>query len=103
MRSVALLASFFTLSMASTPVLGQQPKPIDFAHDIVPLIKARCAECHTNGTYKGSLSLDTRATILKAKVVVPGKSGQSDLIKRITSNDEKERMPLNRERLSAKE
>ncbi len=63
------------------PAAGQAPpaKPIDFAHDIAPILKARCAECHTNGKYKGSLSLDTREAILKAKVVVPGRSGQSEL------------------------
>ena len=43
------------------------PKPIDFAHDVAPLIKAHCAKCHTDGTYKGSFSLDTRETMLKSK------------------------------------
>ena len=33
-------------------------KKVDFGHDVVPILKARCAECHTNGKYKGSLSLD---------------------------------------------
>ena len=99
MRSFAVLAA-----LIMTPALrGQAPKPVDFAHDIVPLIKARCAECHTNGKYKGSLSLDTREAILKSKVVVPGKSGQSELFKRITSNDDEVRMPSKGERLPAKE
>ena len=53
----------------------------------VPLIKKHCGECHTNGKRKGSLSLDTRASILKAKVVVPGKSSDSELFKRIVSDD----------------
>jgi hypothetical protein len=26
----------------------------------VPLLKARCARCYTDGKYRGSLSLDTR-------------------------------------------
>jgi hypothetical protein len=82
---------------------AQPPQKIDFAHDIVPLIKARCAECHTNGKYKGSLSLDTREAILQSKVVVPGKSGQSELFQRITSDDPDMRMPLKGNRLTAKE
>ncbi len=86
-----------------TPVQAQTPKPVDFAHDIAPLIRARCAECHTNGKYKASLSLDTRETLLKAKVVVPGKSAESELIKRITSDDPEVRMPSKGERLTAKE
>ena len=82
---------------------AQPAKKVDFAHDIVPLLKARCAECHTNGKYKGSFSLDTRADILKKKAVVPGKSAESDLIQRVISTDKDVRMPQKGEPLSAKE
>ena len=79
-------------------------KPIDFAHDIVPIIKARCAECHTNGKYKGSFSLDTREAMLKSEAVVAGNSAESELVDRITSGDNPEfRMPPKGERLTAKE
>ncbi len=88
---------------AILPIQADAPKPVDFAHDIAPLIKARCAECHTNGKYKGSLSLDTREALLKAKVVVPGKNSQSELVQRITSDDPEVRMPSKGERLTAKE
>jgi hypothetical protein len=98
---VPLLGLFAALLPA--PVLAEAPKPIDFAHDIVPLIKARCAECHTNGKHKGGLSLDTRQAILRAKVVVPGNSGASELVKRITSRDADERMPPKGERLTERE
>jgi hypothetical protein len=83
------------------PVLAADK--VDFAHDIAPLIKARCGECHTNGKYKGSFSLDTREAILKAKVVIPGKSGQSELMERITSADPEFRMPSKKDPLTAKE
>jgi hypothetical protein len=79
------------------------PKEIDFAHDILPLIKIRCAECHTNGKYKGSFSLDTRESVLKSKAVVPGKSGESELFKRITSDDPQTRMPQKGEPLTARQ
>src|SRR3954447_24218724 len=47
---------------------GQEPKkPVDFAHDVAPLIKARCGNCHTDGRYKGSFSLDTREAMLKSE------------------------------------
>ena len=52
---------------------------VDFAHEVVPLLKARCAECHTGGKYKGSFSLDTREDVLKKKAVVPGKSALSSV------------------------
>jgi hypothetical protein len=82
---------------------AEKQKPIDFAHDIVPIIKNRCAACHTNGKYKGSLSLDTRQSLLKAKVVIPGKSGDSELIQRVTNKDAEKRMPPKGDPLSAKE
>jgi hypothetical protein len=81
---------------------GAQEK-VDFAHEIVPLLKARCAECHTNGKYKGSFSLDTREEILKKKAAVPGKSGDSEILRRVTSTDPEERMPPKGAPLSAKE
>jgi hypothetical protein len=89
--------------MLNLPVAAAPPTEVDFAHDIAPLIKARCAECHTNGKYKGSLSLDTRAALLRSKAVVPGKSGASELVKRITSDDPETRMPQKGERLTARE
>jgi hypothetical protein len=65
---------------------------VDFAHDVLPLLKARCAECHTNGKYKGHVSFDTRSEAVK-KAIVAGKSGESLLIQRITAKDADERMP----------
>jgi hypothetical protein len=91
------------LGILATGAGAEPPKKLDFAHDIMPLIKARCAECHTNGKYKGSLSLETRESILQAKVVLPGKSADSELFKRVTSTDPEERMPPKGNRLTARE
>lgn len=82
---------------------ADEAKGVDFAHQIVPLFKAHCAKCHTDGTYKGSFSLDTRESILKAEAVVPGKSGESDLVRRLTIDDPEERMPPKGPRLTAAE
>jgi hypothetical protein len=76
---------------------------IDFAHDIAPLIKRHCAECHTNGKRKGGLSLDSREEILKKKAALPGKSGSSELIRRLTSTDADERMPAKKKALDQRE
>ena len=82
-RRLWTIVCLFTLA-SDTPVRADSPSRIDFAHQIVPIIKTRCGECHTNGKRKGSLSLDTREAILKAKVVVPGKSDESELLQRST-------------------
>ncbi len=85
------------------PVQPPPPKKIDFAHDVAPLLKARCAECHTNGKYKGGFSLDTREALLKTKAVVPGKSAAGELLKRVTSTDADFRMPPKGKPLSPQE
>ena len=98
-----LIAGCFALSASSAAEDPPRRTPIDFAHDIAPLIKARCAECHTDGKYKGTFSLDTRETTLKSEAIVPGKSGDSELLKRVTSADPEFRMPPKGERLTAEE
>ncbi len=106
-RSVKALAGVCLglLAWAVTAAGDDAPpaKPIDFAHDIAPLIKAHCAKCHTDGTYKGSFSLDTREAMLKSEAVVPGKSGESELIERVMSDDPDFRMPSEGKRLTADE
>jgi mono/diheme cytochrome c family protein len=97
------MAGLAWLAALALPARAESPKPIDFAHDIVPLIKTRCAECHTNGKYKGSFSLDTRADVLKSKKAIPGKSADSKLVQRIRSDDPKKRMPPKGAPLSAAE
>lgn len=97
MRRLAIFAA--VVLTAPAPAADK----IDFAHEILPLLKARCAECHTNGKYKGGLSLDTREALLKSKKVVPAHSADSELIKRVTSTDADERMPPKGPPLTAKE
>src|SRR5687767_2897772 len=67
-------------------------KSIDFAHDVLPLLKAHCVKCHTGSEPEGEFSMATRESTLAAKVAVPGKSGQSKLIRRVTSKDPDEQM-----------
>src|SRR5206468_5078310 len=94
--------SLLLASLVALPASADTPRGVDFAHDVVPILKAHCAKCHTNGTYKGSMSLDTRADALK-KAAVPGKSADSEMIKRVTSQDPDERMPPEGKRLYDKE
>ncbi|HZT19940.1 MAG TPA: DUF1549 domain-containing protein, partial [Dongiaceae bacterium] len=92
-------------AVAFAPVArgAEPPTKVDFAHDIIPILKARCAECHANGKHKGSFSLDTREAILKKKAVVPGKSAASELFRRVTSSEPDKRMPPKGDRLTAKQ
>jgi hypothetical protein len=85
-----------TLAFALSAVPAPAADKIDFAHDVLPLLKARCAECHTDGKSKGGLSLDTRETLLKSKKL-------DKLIARVTSTDAEERMPPKGAALTAKD
>ena len=78
-------------------------KELDFAHDVVPILKANCAKCHTDGTYKGKLSIDTREALLKSETAIPGRAGASEFIARLTHTDPDERMPQKADPLSAEE
>ena len=55
---------------------------VDFAKSVQSVFEARCIDCHGSKKQKGDLRLDS----LKAAsaVIEPGKSGESDLFKRIT-------------------
>src|SRR5262245_51592149 len=98
------LFAIITLALFVSPGFAQPPdKKTDFAHDVVPILKAKCAKCHTNGTYKNGLSFDTREDILKAKVAVPGKSAASEIIKRVTHKEAEQRMPPKGDPLTEKE
>ena len=78
---------------------------VDFAHEIVPLLRENCAKCHTGQKKEGRLSLNTRESLLAGgelgAVVAVGKSERSELIKRVMSDDPDERMPPKGPRLSA--
>ena len=70
---------------------------VDFSHEIAPLLKERCAKCHTGPKKEGSFSLNTRESLLKGgesgAVVTIGESDASELIKRIASDEKEYRMP----------
>ena len=100
-RSSTLLFGCLILAIAfiGTPVVigADAPRAIDFAHDIQPLLNKRCAKCHSGPQRKGGLSINTRQSLLaggeSGRVVVPGKSADSALIKRVLATDPGERMP----------
>jgi hypothetical protein len=91
------------LAILATPVAAQTPAKIDFAHDVVPILRTHCAKCHTNGTYKGGVSFDTREDLVKSKAVVLGNAAESELLKRVTTTDAELRMPPKGDALSAKD
>lgn len=76
---------------------------IDFSHEVLPILKAHCAKCHSNGKYKGSLSIDTREALLDSDAVVVGNAAKSELIQLLRATDPDDRMPQKADPLSAEQ
>ena len=77
---------------------------VDFAHEIVPILREHCAECHTGDKKKGGLSMNDRGALLaggeNGAVVVPGNAAKSKLLTAILSSDPDAQMPPKGPRLS---
>lgn len=69
--------------------------PPDYGRDVRPILAENCFQCHGQdaGTREGKLRLDTREGQRKPGVIVPGKPDESELIARILSPHDDERMP----------
>ena len=80
---------------------------VDFSHEIVPLLKKHCAECHAGDKKKGGFSFNTRASLMEGSengpVINKGAAEKSQLMKVILSTDPDDQMPPKGERLSAAE
>ncbi|MFO0927485.1 MAG: PSD1 and planctomycete cytochrome C domain-containing protein [Gemmataceae bacterium] len=83
------------LVATARPVLAADR--VDFARDVLPILSDRCFACHgpDKATRKGGLRLDTKEGALggDAPAVVPGKSGASELIRRLVTTEAREAMP----------
>ena len=82
-----------------TLAVDKNPGAINFVRDIRPLLSDNCFACHGPDAKqrKADLRLDTREGALAdldgTSAVVPGKPNESELARRITSDDEDDRMP----------
>ncbi|MCW3098888.1 MAG: hypothetical protein JWL77_4506 [Chthonomonadaceae bacterium] len=87
---------------------AQSAKPTaapNYARDIRPILQARCAVCHSDKTLStpalsGGLALDTFAAVKKGigggaprLVLVPGKSADSEIYKRLIASSASKLMP----------
>jgi mono/diheme cytochrome c family protein len=78
--------------------------PLDFAHDVVPILRKHCADCHGGKEAKGGFSMNTRGMMLEAEVVNLESAGASRLLELVRSTDAEQQMPPHdRPRLSAEE
>ena len=91
-RSLLALTTLFVTS-SSIPAAD----PPNFSRDILPILSDNCFSCHGPDakSREADLRLDQQESALRTEkpIVVPGKSGESELIKRILSADVDAVMP----------
>src|SRR5437588_8483669 len=93
----AVLACLLSL-IPMTGVVAQD-RPIEFNRDIRPILSDNCFACHgpDKNKRKADLRLDTEEGAFgdrgEVVIIVPGKPEQSELFRRISTTDEKLRMP----------
>lgn len=95
------------LSLLFTLLLSTSARAVDFSHEIVPLLKKHCAECHAGDKKKGGFSFNTRADLMAGAedgpVIQGGDPAKSRLLQVVVSKDSDEQMPPKGDRLTAAE
>jgi hypothetical protein len=89
-------------------VFAADKPAVDFARDVLPILKANCYQCHDGRKSKSGLRLDVRSRALRGgesgqPAVIPGASGKSELIRRITLMSGDEAMPQGQKKLTAEQ
>ena len=99
-QHLGLLLGCAMLFFAPTIALGDEAvRSIRFSRDIRPILSEHCLHCHgpDAGAREADLRLDVRQTYSKddeaTGIVVAGKPHDSELFRRIASDDEELRMP----------
>ncbi|MEX0704670.1 MAG: PSD1 and planctomycete cytochrome C domain-containing protein [Planctomycetales bacterium] len=94
---LCLLAAGGAALLVASAAQGAEPAGVDFANDVLPLFQAKCVQCHGAAKHESGLRLDHRESAWKGgdsgPAIVPGKSGESELLSRVASDDEFTRMP----------
>ena len=95
-----VLCEVFGLSLARPACAASGPSgTVNYTRDVRPILSDNCYQCHgpDEKARKAKLRLDTREGAFRVKddktVVIPGKSAESELIRRVTNTDPDEVMP----------
>ncbi len=92
-RHLTILSGLPILALSLSGVRAEDTTIYDAV--VKPILEARCVECHGEKKSKGKLRLDTPEHIQKGEeIVVAGKSGESNLIVRVSlPEDDDDLMP----------
>src|SRR5258705_6670101 len=92
-RTPILFACLILITTVEVAMAATRP-PVSYGRDISPILSDKCYRCHgpDAAARQAELRLDTREGLSK-KVVAAGQPDKSELVERIFSDDEDERMP----------
>ncbi|WP_296453310.1 DUF1549 domain-containing protein [Rubinisphaera sp.] len=93
MRYIHFLFFICLIVTALENAKAEDLKPLDFSHEIVPILKKHCVECHGKSNVKGGFSINTRALFLESEAAIPGKPESSYFLDLINSPDPELQMP----------
>ncbi|HEX4589808.1 MAG TPA: c-type cytochrome domain-containing protein [Gemmataceae bacterium] len=102
------LPLLFTLAVDPIPVVPLDRKePVSYEKEIVPILTAKCAGCHSGKIRRGKYNMSTPADLIaggdSGPAIVPGKSAESLLVQ-LAGRTKKPTMPSkNEEPLSPQE
>ena len=95
--AIATITAALTVSVAAQNSSPPTQATVDFARDIQPILQSTCYECHGAKKTKAHLRLDSAAAIMKGgetgPIVIPGKSDESLIVRRVLGLDGDDRMP----------
>lgn len=113
LQQLAVLSLAIVFAFAAAPASAEKPLPppagrqVDFHKDIAPILYRSCVKCHTGEKSKGGLRMETRELLLQGgdsgAAIVPGKSGDSYLVKLVAGVYENLVMPEQGPRLKAEQ
>lgn len=86
------LVSIVVVLHAACGALAQTTS-IDFAHEVVPILKSHCVSCHAGREEEGGFSINSRSDIIDSGMVELGPKSASRLLELIASSDQEEQMP----------
>lgn len=107
-KTTILITAGLLLAAAAVVYFVNRSEKVDYNADVKPIINKKCISCHGGVKKQGGFSLLFREEALGItksgrKGIVPGKPGESEMIRRLTLSDEEERMPYKEHPLSKQE
>jgi ankyrin repeat protein len=72
---------------------AQTPAKVDYAKDVMPILRQNCVGCHGPALQTSGLRLDRRSSVFGRRGIVPGSSENSFLFHRVSGNAYGMQMP----------